>query len=124
MDVNLNEVLAALVALTVTASGFFAVLKFQPLRNAIAAALGANVAPLKEAVESLQTIVQAQGESIDWLRRELDYARGELELARKAMQENSMLREKVAELEAQVRQLESELERRRKYTPKKYRNED
>jgi predicted RNase H-like nuclease (RuvC/YqgF family) len=123
MTPDVNEILAALIAIVVTASGFFAVLKFQPVRNAIATVLSGNVAPLKEALESLQAVVEAQGKSIDWLRSELDHARAELELAKKAMAENATLRERVAELEEQVRQLESELERRRKYTPKKYRGE-
>jgi predicted RNase H-like nuclease (RuvC/YqgF family) len=121
VDFNINELAAAVIAITVTAGGFLAVLKVRPVRDAIAAAVGKNVDPLREAVSSLQSVVEAQGQSIDWLRSELDVARRELQLAREALQDNSALRQRVQELEEQVRVLEDELQRRRKYTRKDYR---
>jgi septal ring factor EnvC (AmiA/AmiB activator) len=121
VEFNINEIAAAVIAITVTAAGFFAVLKVRPVRDAIAAAVGKNVDPLREAVASLQSVVEAQGQSIDWLRSELDVARRELDMAREALKENAALRHRVQELEGQVRHLEDELARRRKYTRKDYR---
>lgn len=121
MDFNINDVVAAVIAIAVTAGGFLAVLKVRPVRDAIAAAIGKNVDPLREAVASLQHVVEAQGQSIDWLRSELTAARNELDMAREALRENAALRQRVQELEEQVRVLENELARRRKYTRKDYR---
>lgn len=114
MDVSFSEIVGAVIAIAVTAGGFLAVLKVPNVRNAVSAALGLNAQAVTDAVESLRKIVEAQGQSIDWLRRELDEARAELSLAREAMKENASLRQRVAELEAQVKALESELHRRRK----------
>ena len=113
MDASLSEVIGALIAVAVTAGGFLAVLKVPNVRNAVAASLGLNTQAVTDAVESLSKIVEAQGQSIDWLRKELDAARSELALAREAMKENASLRQRVAELEAQVKSLEAELHKRR-----------
>lgn len=112
MDVSLSEIVGAVIAIAVTAGGFLAVLKVPNIRNAVATALGVNSQAVSDAVENLRKIVEAQGQSIEWLRRELDEARAQLDLAREAMRENESLRRRVAELEAQVRHLETELRKR------------
>ncbi len=80
---------------------------------------------LGDAVRALQTVVEAQGESIEWLRNELSSAKQELEVARMQLAktealaiENAALRSRVADLEAQVHKLEDELKRRRGGRPK------
>lgn len=83
---------------------------------------------LREAVDNLAQVVEAQGESIEWLRGELTRTRAELDEARVALtqkesnlaKENEKLRKRVAELEAQVRALEAALaSRTRRTTTKK-----
>ncbi len=85
----------------------------------------ANAIDLSDAVQSLQSVVQAQGESIEWLRSELSIAKDELQDARRQLArtealaaENATLRARVADLEAHVQRLESELKRRRGGRPK------
>jgi predicted RNase H-like nuclease (RuvC/YqgF family) len=80
---------------------------------------------LSDAVKALQTVVEAQGESIEWLRNELSSAKQELEVARLQLAktealsiENAALRSRVADLEAQVHKLEDELKRRRGGRPR------
>jgi len=80
---------------------------------------------LSDAVRALQTVVDAQGQSIEWLRSELATAKLDLEVARVQLAktealaiENAALRSRVADLEAQVHKLEEELRRRRGGRPK------
>jgi uncharacterized protein (DUF3084 family) len=139
MPVDINEVLAAAAAIGAAALAVAGVVKFKPIRSAVIALLSETPHSLKESLESLSSVVHAQGESIAWLRDELEAARVELaeakaELAEAkqahaviadlAHEENSKLRQRVAELEEQVRHLEAELARRRKYTPKAYRTQE
>ena len=139
MPVDINEVIAAAAAIGAAVLAALGVVKFKSVRAAVVAFLSETPHSLKESLESLSSVVHAQGESIAWLREELEAARAELaeakaELAEAkqahtviadlAHQENSKLRERVAELEEQVRQLEAELARRRKYTPKAYRTQE
>lgn len=117
---DLNGFAAAFVAICVAAGGVFGLFKFGALRAAVVALLTESPHSLREALDSLASVVQAQGDSIAWLRSELDSARTELELTRTALRENTTLRERVAELEELVRSLEQELTRRRKYTRKDF----
>lgn len=94
-------------------------------RAALARLLSNTMLDLEEAVKSLKTVVEAQGESIEWLRGELTNAKAELEIARLQLAktealaiENAALRARVADLEAQVHKLEEELKRRRGGRPK------
>lgn len=71
---------------------------------------------VKDALESLKSVVAAQGESIEWLRTELDRTREELNDARRQLQEtaslaveNAKLRIRVSELENHVSRLEDKL---------------
>ena len=87
---------------------------------------------LRSAVENMSTVVDAQGQSINWLTEQqaflieqLDIAKTELAEARSQLKEldelhreNRSLRKKVQVLEDQVTALETELARRKKYTPK------
>jgi hypothetical protein len=81
---------------------------------------------VKDALESLKGVVEAQGESIEWLRTELDRTREELSDARSRLQEtanlaleNAKLRVRVSELEGHVARLEEELNRRKGGRPRK-----
>lgn len=76
---------------------------------------------IRQAVESLKTVVSAQGESIEWLREELENARTELMEARAAVRateeltrENIQLRARILELESHVARLETQLNSRKK----------
>lgn len=87
--------------------------------------LSSSVVDLNDAIANLQLVVQAQGESIEWLREELVNTKAELEAARAQLLktetlavENAALRARVADLEAQVHKLEEELKRRRGGRPK------
>lgn len=67
-------------------------------------------------LDSLRLVVEAQGESIEWLRSELDVTRVELSKARQRLndtegfvEENAKLRARVFELELHVARLEGEL---------------
>ena len=71
---------------------------------------------IERSLSSLQKVVEAQGESIDWLRGELDLTRRALDEARSRLQEtenlaieNVKLRARVAELELHVARLEVQL---------------
>jgi predicted RNase H-like nuclease (RuvC/YqgF family) len=95
------------------------------VRKALARLISNSVVDLTEAVSSLKTVVEAQGESIEWLRTELTSTKAELEIARLQLSktealaiENAALRTRVADLEAQVHKLEEELKRRRGGRPK------
>jgi len=84
-----------------------------------------SVVDLSEAVSNLKSVVDAQGESIEWLRSELSSTKAELDVARRQLVktealalENSTLRGRVADLEQQVHKLEEELKRRRGGRPK------
>jgi septal ring factor EnvC (AmiA/AmiB activator) len=84
---------------------------------------------IQSALDNLIKVVNAQGESIEWLRSELEVTKKELQEAREALKkredelqlENSQLKLRIAELENQVKALEEELNRRKKYTRKDYR---
>ena len=130
---NVNEIAAAVVAVLAAAGAVVGVIKFQAVRAALIAFLSETPHSLKESLDSLSSVVHAQGESIAWLRNELEAAREELAEARVELEEakkahaviadtaaaeNKKLRARIQELEEQVRHLESELARRRKYTPK------
>lgn len=94
-------------------------------RAAVGRLLSNTMLDLEEAVRNLKTVVEAQGESIEWLRTELSSTKEELEVARLQLAktealaiENAALRARVADLEAHVRRLEDELQRRRGGRPK------
>jgi cell division protein FtsB len=90
------------------------------LVNRLRKTITSEAVALREAIENLSRVVEAQGESIEWLRGELDRTRAELEEARSALieregkleRENDKLRKRVAELEAQVKALEEALAKR------------
>lgn len=95
------------------------------VRAALGRLVSNSVVDLTEAISNLQLVVEAQGESIEWLREELTSTKIELEAARIQLQkteglaiENAALRARVADLEAQVQKLEEELKRRRGGRPK------
>lgn len=68
---------------------------------------------VRAALETLSLVVQAQGESLEWLRQQLEQARRELENEKSRLEaDNAKLRKRVAELEAQVKVLESLLAKR------------
>lgn len=129
--INLNEVIAAVVVIITTAGGIFGAVKFKNFRAAIVSLFSETPHSLKTAIDNLSSVVEAQGESIEWLRTELDRKNEELERMRKQLlatsslaEENISLRKRVSELEEEVGALKEQLERRKKYTPKKYRMED
>ena len=97
-----------------------------PKARAVLSRLFTEAGDIKDSLESLRSVVEAQGESIEWLRAELDRTRSELDQARDQLRhteslrlENAQLRTRVAELEAHVGRLEDELKRRRGGRPKK-----
>lgn len=68
---------------------------------------------VRAALETLSLVVQAQGESLEWLRQQLEQARKELADEKSRLEaDNAKLRKRVAELEAQVKTLESLLAKR------------
>jgi chromosome segregation ATPase len=84
------------------------------------------VTDLTEALSTLRTVVETQGESIEWLRGELTATKDELMSAREQLKnteslsiENSQLRIRIADLEAHVAILQEELNKRRGGRPKK-----
>jgi predicted nuclease with TOPRIM domain len=90
-------------------------LRSQRVRRALGRVLSDD-SDIKESLSSLRLVVEAQGESIEWLRNELDRTRLELEQARDQLrqtetlrQENVQLRARVAELESHVANLEARL---------------
>lgn len=94
-------------------------------RAALGRLLSNTMIDLEDAVRNLKTVVEAQGESIEWLRAELSSTKEELEIARLHLAktealalENAALRSRVADLEAQVHKLEEELKRRRGGRPR------
>jgi predicted RNase H-like nuclease (RuvC/YqgF family) len=100
-------------------------LKSKRFREAVRRLFSASMLDLTETVRTLQTVVEAQGESIEWLRTELSSTKSELDVARLQLAkteslavENIALRSRIADLEAQVQRLEEELKRRRGGRPK------
>jgi predicted RNase H-like nuclease (RuvC/YqgF family) len=100
-------------------------LKSKRFREAVRRLFSASMLDLTETVRTLQTVVEAQGESIEWLRTELSTTKSELDVARLQLAktealavENIALRSRIADLEAQVQRLEEELKRRRGGRPK------
>ena len=100
-------------------------LKSKRFREALRRLFSASVLDLTETVRTLQTVVEAQGESIEWLRAELSTTKSELDVARLQLAkteslavENIALRARIADLETQVQKLEEELKRRRGGRPK------
>jgi predicted RNase H-like nuclease (RuvC/YqgF family) len=94
-------------------------------RETLGRLLSNSMVDLEDAVRGLKTVVEAQGESIEWLRIELSTTKSELEVARLQLAkteslavENIALRSRIADLEAQVQRLEEELKRRRGGRPK------
>ena len=90
-----------------------------------------GITDLKDAFDNMSNIVYSQGTAIDWLtsslvsyREELAEAKEQLKAMEEVQKENINLRVRVAELEAQVKALEEELARRKKYTPKKFKEEE
>ena len=84
------------------------------------------VTDLTEALSTLRTVVETQGESIEWLRGELTATKDELTSAREQLKntealsiENSQLRIRIADLEEHVAKLQEELNKRRGGRPKK-----
>lgn len=126
---NLNEIIASLAVIIAGIGTVFGAMKFSRIRAAIQAFLTETPHSLKEAIDNLSSVVEAQGESIEWLRSELSIKNAELEKLRSQLvatqglvEENAILRKRVGELETEVKALKDELDRRRKYTPKKYRS--
>ena len=86
---------------------------------------------IQSALDNIIKVVNAQGESIEWLRSELEITKQHLENARDALKkrddelqmENGKLKSRITELETQVNALQDELNRRKKYTRKDYRSE-
>lgn len=140
MDPITGIAAAALSAL----AGFFAYLRTKKGR---AAAWNyfkrlANIDPtaddLRNAVDNMSLVVDAQGHSISWLseqqetlinqlaayKEELGLAREQLKELEALHRENLQLKKRIKELEDQVARLEAELERRRKYTPKSKRTDE
>jgi multidrug resistance efflux pump len=100
-------------------------LKSKRFREAVRRLFSASMLDLTETVRTLQTVVEAQGESIEWLRTELSTTKSELDVARLQLAkteslavENIALRARIADLETQVQKLEEELKRRRGGRPK------
>lgn len=129
--VNVNEIIAAMLAIIAAGGGVVGAAKFKNMRKILTTLLAESPAGLKEAVDSLSAVVAVQGDSIEWLRNELaakndelEKMRIQLEATKSLVEENVVLRERVTELEAEVAALRTELDRRRKYTPKKLREED
>lgn len=128
---SVNEVIAAITVILASAATVVGAIKFKRIRAAISALVSETPHSLKEAIDNLSSVVEAQGESIEWLRSELSLKNEELNKLRAQLagtqvlvEENAILRKKVAELELEVHALREELDRRRKYTPKKYRKEE
>lgn len=128
-SVNINEIIAALAVILTAAATIVGAVKFSRIRAAVQAFLNETPHSLKEAIDNLSSVVEAQGESIEWLRSELSIKNEELAKLRSQLaatqglvEENAGLRKRVGELETEVHALRAELDRRKKYTPKKYRN--
>ena len=128
---NINEIVASLILIIGSIGTVIGAVKFKRIRAAIQAFLNETPHSLKEAIDNLSSVVEAQGESIEWLRSELSIKNEELEKLRSQLsatatlaEENTALRRRVTELETEVHALKTELDRRKKYTPKKYRKEE
>jgi len=125
-------------------AGFFAYLR---TRNGKKAAwswvkrlfnLDPSADDLRASVDNMTLVVDAQGQSINWLTEQqeslitqLAAYKEELALAREKLidleslhKENTSLKKRIKELEMQVAKLEEELARRKKYTPKTKRGND
>lgn len=103
-----------------------ALLRSGKLQEAVGRMFRAGAVDLAVVVENLKSVVEAQGESIEWLRTELDRtkeelaeAKAELRVTEDMAEENSKLRTRVAELEVEVAFLKEELKRRRGGRPRK-----
>jgi peptidoglycan hydrolase CwlO-like protein len=125
-------------AMLTALAGFFAYLRTKRGRKAAWNYFKrlANVDPssddLRNSVDNMSLVVDAQGQSINWLteqqevlisqlagyKEQLTIAREQLKELEGLHKENTSLKKRVKELEAQVAKLEAELERRKKYTPK------
>jgi len=140
MDPITGLATAALTAL----AGFFAYLRTKRGRQAAWNYFKrlANVDPssddLRNSVDNMSLVVDAQGQSINWLteqqevliaqltvyKEQLAEAREQLKELEGLHKENGNLKKRIKELEAQVARLEADLERRKKYTPKAKRGTD
>ena len=104
-----------------------AALRSKKARSALSRALSiVDSSEWADSLKNLKDVVEAQGQSIEWLRDELSNTRLELATAREQLAkteslaiENAALRTRVADLEAHVRRLEDELQRRRGGRPRK-----
>lgn len=125
-------------------AGFFAYLRTKRGRQAAwnyfkrLANIDPSADDLRQSVDNMSLVVDAQGQSISWLteqqeslintlatyKEELASAREQLKELESLHKENTALKKRVKELEAQVAKLEAELERRKKYTPKSKKVED
>jgi len=134
MDPVTGIATAALTAL----AGFFAYLRTKRGRQAAwnyfkrLANIDPSADDLRNSVDNMSLVVDAQGQSINWLteqqevlisqlagyKEQLTIAREQLKELEGLHKENTSLKKRVKELEAQVAKLEAELERRKKYTPK------
>lgn len=115
---NVQEILVAALGGSGLVGVITAALRSKRLRPIMIRILTGDI-DLKEAVDSLRLVVNAQGESIEWLRNELSRARTELDEARttlkateKLAKENAKLRARVVELEAHVARLEGLLNKK------------
>ena len=139
------EPLTALATAVVTAvAGFFAYLRTKKGRKAAwnyfkrLANIDPSADDLRQSVDNMSLVVDAQGQSISWLteqqeqlitqlagyKEELANAREQLKELEALHRENSLLKKRVKELESQIARLEAELARRKKYTPKTKRGID
>lgn len=133
------EPLTALATAVFTAvAGFFAYLRTKRGRKAAwnyfkrLANIDPSADDLRQSVDNMSLVVDAQGQSISWLteqqeqliaqlagyKEELANAREQLKELEALHRENSLLKKRVKELESQIARLEAELARRKKYTPK------
>jgi predicted RNase H-like nuclease (RuvC/YqgF family) len=128
-DLDVKATVATLAGIGTGGFGVFKVIRKYSLSGYVRRIL--NLEPgmedLKAAMDNMSNIVSSQGQSVDWLTQQLTQYREDLDMAREKLKEmeemhieNTALKIRVQELESQVKALEEDLARRKKYTPKKY----
>jgi peptidoglycan hydrolase CwlO-like protein len=138
---GIEAIIAGLLSAT---AGFFAYLRTRKGKKAAWSwikrlfNLDPSADDLRASVDNMTLVVDAQGQSINWLTEQqetlitqLAAYKEELALAREKLidleslhKENTSLKKRIKELEMQVAKLEEELARRKKYTPKAKRGND